>query len=234
MKARKATILWAFGLTLLLSTTSTLQLVTTFAAPVSAPSSPGSSVPLTQPNVPLASEDCRRCLAQELIRIPKCDSLSVNTPALLPSERDPVKIKEYKTHFPDVVECLCEAASLAQGSGGWVKRCDGVCTGAVEKNQRRILNAFSEQFSCESNNADSTTSFVSSSSSSSSNPSSLSKPDVETEAKSQPSVAPSSSSARQPLSRFPAKVAPAAAAMPLTSMRPSTVSNTHSGHPARL
>ncbi|CAO3564559.1 unnamed protein product [Mortierella alpina] len=226
MKSRQSTTLWAFGLATLVFTTSTLQPATTFAAPVSAPS-PGSSVPPTQSNVPLASEDCRRCLAQELIRIPQCDSsLSASTPALLPSEKDPVKIEEYKNYFPDVVECLCKAASLARGSGGWVKRCDAVCTVAVERNQRRILNAFSEQFSCESS-ADSAPSV----SSSLSDPS-LSKPAVETEPKSRPSPSDSSSS-RQPWSNAPAKVAPAAAGMPATSVRSSIASNTHSVHPAR-
>ncbi|KAG0202498.1 hypothetical protein BGX33_009680 [Mortierella sp. NVP41] len=133
---------------LLSSSTSTLGItllsVLTLALPttvIAAPASEGDSK---------ATDPCRTCLAQELQKIPKCDRLTPTTPAPPTTEQGPVKIQEYKSTYPDVVECLCLAAQWTEEPKDWIAKCDKVCMAAVAKNQKKVLKAIEAQLSCKS------------------------------------------------------------------------------------
>ncbi|KAF9200818.1 hypothetical protein BGZ49_008940 [Haplosporangium sp. Z 27] len=108
------------------------------AAPVSSSSS----------SVVIATPECRKCLSEELHNIGICGQLSEKVPLLSQTEKDPSKINEYKTKYPDAVKCLCLASSQAQGPRSWVSKCNSVCTVDVEIYQKRTLSRYSKQLSC--------------------------------------------------------------------------------------
>ncbi|KAF9914584.1 hypothetical protein FBU30_002491 [Linnemannia zychae] len=117
------------------------------AAPSAKPITKPTSASVSSSSTP--ADQCRTCLAKELVKIPKCDNLSPNTPALPATERNPAKIQAYRAKYPDVVDCLCVAARRADdGPQDWISRCDKLCFADVAKNQRRILKNFDDQFSC--------------------------------------------------------------------------------------
>ncbi|KAI8605307.1 hypothetical protein EDD21DRAFT_350104 [Dissophora ornata] len=122
------------------------------AAPITSPSSSPRTSTSTPPGL-VASAECRACLSQGLHKVGACDKLDQNTPILAATERDSVKIAEYKAKYPDAVNCLCMAASRSKGANGWVEKCDAVCTGAVEKYQKRVLSNFAKMFSCDKGNS---------------------------------------------------------------------------------
>ncbi|KAH7048821.1 hypothetical protein BKA57DRAFT_513770 [Linnemannia elongata] len=121
---------------------SLLSISTTTAAPKTSSPPPAGATP---------DDKCRPCLARELRTVPKCGLLSPSTPALPSSENNAVIIQMYKDTYPDAVDCLCLAAKWTEVEGGpqdWISRCNNVCTVAVFKNQKMVLEAFQKQLSC--------------------------------------------------------------------------------------
>ncbi|KAG9065741.1 hypothetical protein KI688_002034 [Linnemannia hyalina] len=128
---------------LLLVFLSLLSISTTTAAPKASSPPPAGATP---------DDKCHPCLIRELRTVPKCDLLSPSTPALPSSENNPVVIQRYKDTYPDVVDCLCSAAKWIEVEGGpqdWISRCNNVCTVAVFKNQKKILEGFQKRLSCD-------------------------------------------------------------------------------------
>ncbi|KAG0330169.1 hypothetical protein BG000_011793 [Podila horticola] len=148
----------SFALAALLAIITTSSLRThsslALAAPVGPPSSPPGPPPSSSAvaNTPT----CRQCLSDGLKDVDNCGRLTQDTPALPADETDPSKIQEYKTQYPEVVDCLCRASNPLPNSLWWVDACDDKCTVAVIKTQKKVLEAFSKQLSCNANTALST------------------------------------------------------------------------------
>lgn len=123
--------------------TSSLRTHSSFA--LAAPVGPNSSPPSTAiANTP----ECRLCLLDGLKNVDKCGNLRVDTPELPAGETDSAKIQEYKTQYPEVVDCLCRASNPLPDSSWWVNACNDKCTVTVIETQKKILEAFSKQLSC--------------------------------------------------------------------------------------
>ncbi|KAK3819650.1 MAG: hypothetical protein J3Q66DRAFT_367734 [Benniella sp.] len=148
MKFRKPTHSTLLPMMIAVSVAGSMALIT-LAVPVKPSLQPRQDPPLTSPPAhrATATPECRQCLYQELSKIGDCDKLSQSIPPP-PTDQDPAKVEEYKATYPAAVSCLCQAANQSEGENSWIERCDEVCTGAVEKYQKRLLATYGNVLNC--------------------------------------------------------------------------------------